>query len=370
MYSFIKKPLLRLCQLSLLFGCMQAQSADLLNLAKDIKPNAKGLPAAFEKPLKISICFFDMQGTAGEFYSRAKDLALIARRWNIVAEFKVMPDENQVAESFRAGKCEAAVMSTLHARDFNKFMGSVDAIGAIPTYQHMRLVLKTLFDPKLEPFAISEPYQVVSIFPVGAQYLHVRDRSHETIDSMSNKKVAVLDWNSSLASATQQLGAQPVAASINDFARPFNKGEVDMLVAPSLVYWPYELQQGLGKTGGIYSTPLMQTTAALLINRELLKKKTPDLDSRVTAFHAITSEFLDDMLDNIFATIIKIEQEVPKKYWMILEPANEQKYQQAMRQARIQLTKEGVYDAKMMKVLKKVRCKIEPNAAECTATDE
>ena len=62
-----------------------------------------------------------MQGTAGEFYSRAKDLALIARRWNIVAEFKVMPDENQVAESFRAGKCEAAVMSTLHARDFNKF---------------------------------------------------------------------------------------------------------------------------------------------------------------------------------------------------------------------------------------------------------
>ena len=76
------------------------------------------------------------------------------------------------------------------------------------------------------------------------------------------------------------------------------------------------------------------------------------------------------MLDNIFATIIKIEQEVPKKYWMILEPANEQKYQQAMRQARIQLTKEGVYDAKMMKVLKKVRCKIEPNAAECTATDE
>jgi hypothetical protein len=28
-------------------------------------------------------------------------------------------------------------------------MGSVDAVGGIPTYAHMRLLLKTLFDPKL-----------------------------------------------------------------------------------------------------------------------------------------------------------------------------------------------------------------------------
>lgn len=370
MFLSLNKQLAGIAVCGLLLAGQSAQSADLLNLAKDLQPNAKGLPAAFVKPMKVSICFFDMQGTSGEFYSRAKDLGVIARRWNIIADFKVMPDENKVAESFRDGKCEAAVMSTLHARDFNKFMGSVDAIGAIPTYQHMRLVLKTLFDPKLEPFAITEPYQVVSIFPVGAQYLHVRDRSHETIDSMPNKKAAVLDWSSSVATAIQQLGAQPVAADINNFARPFNKGELDMLVAPAMLYWPYELKQGLGDNGGIYSTPLMQTTATLLINRDLLKKKSPDLDSRVAAFHAITSEFLDDMLTNIFATIEKTEKEVPKKYWMILEPANEQKFQQAMHDARIQMTKDGIYDAKMMKVLKKVRCKIEPAAAECTATDE
>jgi hypothetical protein len=34
------------------------------------------------------------------------------------------------------------------------------------------------------------------------------------------------------------------------------------------------------------------------------------------------------------------------------------------------MTKDGIYDARMMKLLKKVRCKIEPAAAECALTDE
>lgn len=79
---------------------------------------------------------------------------------------------------------------------------------------------------------------------------------------------------------------------------------------------------------------------------------------------------MDEMLDKIFNTIDKNEKDVPKKYWMILEPQNEKKYQEALRQARIQLTKEGVYDEKMMKVLKKIRCKIDANAPECSSNEE
>ena len=61
---------------------------------------------------------------------------------------------------------------------------------------------------------------------------------------------------------------------------------------------------------------------------------------------------------------------IPKKYWMILEPEHEKSYQEALTKARIALTKEGVYDVTMMKVLKKIRCKIEPNAPECSNNDE
>jgi hypothetical protein len=41
-----------------------------------------------------------------------------------------------------------------------------------------------------------------------------------------------------------------------------------------------------------------------------------------------------------------------------------------LRQTRIQLTKDGVYDVTMMKVLKKIRCKIDANAPECSNNDE
>ena len=37
-----------------------------------------------------------------------------------------------------------------------------------------------------------------------------------------------------------------------------------------------------------------------------------------------------------------------------------------MRSARIDLTKNGTYDKRMMSLLKKVRCQIEPQNAECS----
>jgi hypothetical protein len=100
MLSALKKSLKTVVTLSVFALAAQANAADLLPLAKDLQPNVKGLPPAFVTPMKVSICFFDMQGSTGEFYSRAKDLGLIARRWNIIADFKVMSDEAKVAESF------------------------------------------------------------------------------------------------------------------------------------------------------------------------------------------------------------------------------------------------------------------------------
>ncbi len=367
----VKKMLVAMSQLGLLLSCVPAAyAADLLPLTKDIQPNVNNLPPAFIKPLKVSVCFFDIQGSSGEFYGRAKDVSLIAQRWNIKTEFKVFTDEALATEAFKAGKCDAAVISTLRARQFNEFMGSIDAIGAVPTYNHMRVLLKTLFDPKLEKFAITEPYQVVGVFPVGAQYLHVRDRSLNSVDALAGKKVSVMDGDVSLVMMMAKMGLSPTAASIANFARPFNKGDMDVLVAPAMAYAPYEIQQGLGDKGGIYRTPIAQVTASLIINRDALKKKSNDVDSRVAAFHAITAEFLDQLLDRNLVTIERMEKEIPKKYWMELEPENEKKLVESMRNARMQMTKDGIYDARMMKILKKVRCKVEPSEAECASTDE
>ena len=90
MFPSLKKLTISLCQVGLLLSCMPAQSADLLPLAKDIKPNTNNLPPAFVKPLKVSVCFFDIQGSSGEFYGRAKDIGLIAQRWNLCTRQKII----------------------------------------------------------------------------------------------------------------------------------------------------------------------------------------------------------------------------------------------------------------------------------------
>ena len=45
--------------------------------------------------------------------------------------------------------------------------------------------------------------------------------------------------------------------------------------------------------------------------------------------------------------------------------ADKEKYVNMMRESRISLTSDGIYDKRMMSVLRKVRCQVEPSNAEC-----
>lgn len=111
-------------------------------------------------------------------------------------------------------------------------------------------------------------------------------------------------------------------------------------------------------------------TASLVINRDLIKKKLPDLDEKLLAFRAIASQFMDQMLTQVYATIDKSEADIPAKYWLNVNPNDEEHYWQLLREARIAMTKQGYYDAKMMSLLKRIRCKTNPESAECTQSEE
>ena len=45
-------------------------------------------------------------------------------------------------------------------------------------------------------------------------------------------------------------------------------------------------------------------------------------------------------------------------------------YINMLRSARLAVTKDGFYDPRMMKLLKNVRCKLEPSNYECSLSDE
>ena len=55
---------------------------------------------------------------------------------------------------------------------------------------------------------------------------------------------------------------------------------------------------------------------------------------------------------------------------MDIRDAERAGYLKIMREARIQMTKEGYYDKDMMRILKKVRCSQDPKNFECSLNDE
>ena len=367
MLKLLQNLLLLISTWCVLVNC---HATEVMTFGGALKPGENGLPPPLEKPLYISVCLFDILGKNGDVYSRAKDLTLLARRWNVFVDIQVFMDERITAENFKAGQCDAAGISTLRARQFNHFIGSLDAVGAVPSYAHMRTILHTLLDPKIIPLSITEPYQIVGVMPIGALYVMVRDRQINSIEKAAGKKIAVLDWDKSQAKMVQKLGAQPVASDITNFAGKFNNGQVDIIAAPAIAFKPMELYRGLGDTGAIYNFPLAQITGSLVINREKILAKLPDLDQKIMSLREVGVQFLDKVLDQMFNFIDKQEADIPAKYWMELPKEDHAKYNQMMREARILMTQDGVYDRRMMKLLKKVRCKHDASLAECSMNDE
>ncbi|MDF2445899.1 MAG: transporter [Moraxellaceae bacterium] len=320
----------------------------------------------FEKPLNMTFCVFDPVGTKGDASTRANDLALAAKKWNIHTTIKVYIDERIAAEDFKVGQCDGVVVTSLRARQFNKFMGSVDAIGGIRDYKEMRSVIQTLASPKIVPLTIQGPYQVIGTIPLGAAFVFVNDRSINSIEKAAGKKIAVLEWDKSQAKLVQQLGAQPVASDITTFAGKFNNGQVDIVVAPAIVYRPLELYRGLGTKGAIFRFPVVMISGSIVINREKLSKQIPDLDARV----ALMRQFAAASVEEAFAFVGKSEKDIDEKYWMDLTPVEKDKYMRLLREARLGMTQDGTYDPQMMKLLKRVRCQADPQNYECALKDE
>lgn len=248
----------------------------------------------------------------------------------------------------------------MRGRQFNAFTGSIDAIGALPDLKLAVSVMQLLAKPQLAKDMVSGPYEVVGIVPVGAAYLFVNDRNLNTIAKAAGKKVAVLDYDKAQAKMVQQLGAQPVSSDITNFGSKFNNGQVDIIGAPAIAFKPLELYKGLGTKGGIVRFPLLQVTGNVIIRH-----------SKFPAGYGQKSRtWIASQLPRSFSIVGKMEADIPAKYWMEI-PANDKiGYVKMMRESRIALTKDGIYNKKMMSFLKRARCQAEPASFECALKDE
>lgn len=344
-----------------------APAADAANeaIAKANKTRV-ALPPPLPKPVKIRFCLFDPMGPQGKITTTAKDLAKLAVDWNLIVEIKSYTDERVATEDFKAGQCEAAGLTTLRARQFNATVGSMDAPGNLRNYDEMKSLLTMLANPVVASLAINGKYQVAAVVPIGAIFVVVNDRKINSIEKAAGKRVVVLDWDPTQAKMISGIGAQPIPADFTTYAGKFNNGQADIIAAPAMGYKPMELYKGIGKNGGVIRFPLLQASASVLLRRDLILPQIPDMDARLNQARQFGLQYIDA----VFTLLKDAERDIPAKQWIDLPKPEQDRYYKMLREARIALTRQGIYDPVMMSLLKRVRCKHEPANAECAAFDE
>ncbi len=307
-----------------------------------------------------TLCVFDLLGAQGDSYALMKDYALAAKQWGANITLKPYPDERLAVEDFKAGQCDAVSLTGIRVHPFNSFVASIDAIGSVPNNTAAKTILTLMANPKLAPDMVYKNYEVAGVTSYGPAYIMIRDRKINSLMKATGIKFGVYDYDKAEALMVEKMGGQPVASDLMNIGGKFNNGQIDALGMPAIGFRPLELAKGLGTKGGIFRFPVVHVTYDIIIQ----KNKFPD------GYGQNSRNWVVGLIGRTFETTNKIEKSIDPKYWEEL-PANDKLgYIKLMREARISLTNQGFYDKKMMGLLKKVRCALDPSSFECSLAGE
>ena len=346
---------------------MTAISTPRLLLAAGLLASGLGHAAADTQRL----CVYDLLGNAGDIANMARDYATAAQGFGARINVKAYTDERVATEDLRAGQCDALLATGFRTRLFNPVAGALDSLGATTivrnnkvdmaaSYQVVQKTAQTFASPAAAKLMVRGAYEIGGIIPFGVAYPVVNDRKINTVEALAGKKIAAFDYDKAQAIMIERIGAQPVSADITSFAGKFNNGSVDFIAAPAMAYKPLELHRGIGSKGAIQRFPILILTYQVVLNQS----KFP------AGFGQKSREYWNGQFSRAMALIQKAERDVPAATWGDLTPDNMIKYTVMLRDARIDIAEQGVYDKQGLKIIKRVRCSLNAADSECATNSE
>lgn len=307
---------------------------------------------------KISMCVFDPIGKSGPAAQVMRDFKLDSVSWGVEIVDEFFDDEWKAIEKFKSGGCDIANMLDFRASEFNKFTGSIRAVGSLRSYDEMGVVLKTMSSEGAAKAMREGDYEVIAIMPAGGVYVFTRDRNLIQPDQFKGKSMASVEKVAENEYLAQKHGIVAKPMAIFDTFQAFNKGETDLVAGPAVVFEPFELSKGVGAAGGVYKDPITFITMQTLARWNKLpegfgQKARNRAMEKYTSFVKLVQDPEKTIPENLW---IKVPQDV-YDYW-----------DNSFRESRAELVKQGIYDARTLKVMKKVRCKTDAKRAECSDT--
>src|SRR5690606_13734526 len=114
-----------------------------------------------------TLCIFDVVGSQGDVFNLMKSYQLEAMKAGVLFHMRAFQDEIKAVEAFRKGQCDLAGISDISVREFNAFTGSVSAIGAVPHYGDLKILMYSLADRRMAAKLSNDSFQILGVAPLG-----------------------------------------------------------------------------------------------------------------------------------------------------------------------------------------------------------
>src|SRR5687768_5804886 len=240
--------------------------------------------------------------------------ALEASQWGAEIQLRAYTDEETASKDYEAGQCDGVVATGVRLQRFNRFPSSIEAIGALPTYDLLKQMITSLATYETAAARLkSGDHQTVGFLPVGAVYLFVRDRSIDSVAELSGKRIATMDYDKASPVLVVRVGAIVVPADLGSIGPKFNNGDVDACYVSAPAYRPFELFRGLEPKGGVLRAPLAQATLQVMLRASRFPE----------GFAQKSRQDLAKRFDAALALVKKAEAEIPAKYWIEVPAATQ-----------------------------------------------
>ncbi len=302
-----------------------------------------------------TFCVWDPVGRTGPVMTFYSDVIPKAQAWGLNIKFVAYTEETDAVKEFKAGKCEAVVITSILSRQFVQFAGTMDAIGAINSQEGLELAIATLTRERAGNLMIEGKYEVVTTFPIGSMYAFVKDRAVDSIDGFAGKKLAILNDDPQMKQFADLAGASKVSVTLSNFADKFKTGEVDILIMPALAYNTFELYNGLGDKGGIIDYRLYYGMLQTISRRDQFPED----------FGFNMRNYMLTRLKEMNKMVKDAEEEIPEYYWIKTTQFVKDNIDHFSKRVRLSLQDNDINNATALKLFWKIRCRLDPSRGEC-----
>ncbi|WP_130804868.1 putative solute-binding protein [Acinetobacter ihumii] len=300
-------------------------------------------------------CVYDPAGVQGDITRRLKDVALQAQRDQVNLQFKVYQREAESLAQFQQKKCSGLVATNFHTRSYNAFMGSTAGVGFISNNRTAQNFIQLLDQPALRQAMRQGEYEVAGFIPLGMAYMMLKTPTIYKVTDLKNKKIGVLSELAPQSALVRSVRAQPVALNLDTAIQSFKNNQVDILPIPIYGLLPYNLKKEFGESTRVINFPVVYAGLNIVIRSAEYPAN----------FGTHLRQWFSEQAGVMIGQVIRWENRLPAYYWMDVSASERQAYDVVIARVRNQYSKNYFYDPRFVKLIKKLRCKDEPQYFEC-----